>query len=155
MAYNERHECSQRAIRRNKRGRPEKKDRSTPAQRGSASKHTTAKDRLRVPPRKDYPTKPKDPNKRDKLEASRYRTSEFAHPCACDSDLTHEWNRQLQSNQGPDQDQDTHYYFVTIDNVKKPYYGVISVCDGFEDIYCTSIRYNYDRDVNLVVDGHY
>jgi len=150
MTYNERHECSQRAIRRNKRGRPEK-DRSTPVQRDSASEHTTAKDRLRVPPRKNYPAKPKDLNKRDKLKDSRHRTSEFANPYAYDfTDLTHEWNRQ----QGPDQGQDTHY-FVTIDDTKKPYYGVISVCDVFEDRCYTSIRYNYDRDVNLVMDGHY
>ena len=109
--------------------------------------------RHRVPPRKNYLTKPRNLNKREELKTSRCRTSEFAHLYAYDfSDLTHEWNRHLQSNQEPGQDQDTHY-FVTIDNVKKPYSGIISVCDGFEDRYYTSIRYNYDRDVNLVIDG--
>jgi len=114
--------------------------------------------RHRTPTRKNYPTKPRDLDKREKLKTSRSRTSEFAHLYAYDfSGLTHEWiqdelrNRHLQE---PDQDQDTHY-FVTIDNVKKPYYGIISVCDGFEDRYYTSIRYNYDRDVNLVIDGDY
>ena len=99
--------------------------------------------RHRTPPRKNYPTKPRDLDKREKLKTSRSRTSEFAHLYAYDfSGLTHEWiqdelrNRHLQE---PYQDQDTHY-FVTIDNVKKPYYGIISVCDGFEDRYYTSIR---------------
>ena len=145
MTYNKNQECSQRAMRRNKRGHSEKKVRSTPAQQGSVSKHTT-KNRQRVPLRKDYPTKPKDLDKRDKLKASRDRKSEFAHlDAACFEDLTHEWN--LHSwNRDQRQDQDTHY-FVTIDNVKKPYYGTISVCDGFETpirYNYTSIRYNYD-----------
>ena len=106
--------------------------------------------RHRNPPRKNYPTKPRDLDKREKLKTSRCRTSEFAHLYAYDfSDLSKFW-----SNQEPSQDQDTHY-FVTIDNVKKPYYGIISVCDGFEDRNYTTLRYNYDRDVNLVIDGDY
>ena len=108
-----------------------------------------------VPPRKNYPTKPRDLDKREKLKTSRSRTSEFAHLYAYDfSDLTHEWIQDEFGKLLQDQDQDTHY-FVTIDNVKKPYYGIIYVCDGFEDRYYTSIRYNYDRDVNLVIDGNY
>ena len=34
--------------------------------------------RHRVPPRKNYPTKPRDLDKREKLKTSRSRTSEFA-----------------------------------------------------------------------------
>ena len=44
MAYNKNQECTQRAIRRNKRGRREKKDRSTPArpaQQIMKKNHTT------------------------------------------------------------------------------------------------------------------
>ena len=62
--------------------------------------------RHRVPPRKNYPTKPRDLDKREKLKTSRSRTSEFAHLYAYDfSDLTHD----LQPNQDqelPNQDQE-------------------------------------------------
>ena len=62
MAYNKNQECSQRAIRRNKRGRPEKKDRFTPplpAHHGSAKKNVT---------------KPKNHNKIAKIKEARSRS---------------------------------------------------------------------------------
>ena len=67
MAYNKNQECTQRAIRRNKRGRPEKKDRFTPAlpahQDSSTKKHTT---------------KPKNHTKIAKIRAVRARPSLYA-----------------------------------------------------------------------------
>ena len=59
MAYNKNQECSQRAIRRNKRGRPEKKDRHTPA--------NALQDRST----KKHPTKPKNHKKIAELKALR------------------------------------------------------------------------------------
>ena len=63
MTYNKNQECSQRAIRRNKRGRPEKKDRSTPVlpahQDSITKKHTT---------------KPKDHEKIAKIKEARSRS---------------------------------------------------------------------------------
>jgi len=63
MAYNKNQECSQRAIRRAKRGRPEKKDRSIP----------TPLQAQQI--RKKPPTKPKNPNKIAKIQAVRDRPS--------------------------------------------------------------------------------
>jgi len=62
MAYNKNQECSQRAIRRNKRGRPEKKGRSTPA---PALQDRSTK----------HPTKPKNHKKIAELKAVRARPS--------------------------------------------------------------------------------
>jgi len=86
MAYNKNQECSQRAIRRNKRGRPEKKDRFT--------------DPLQEKRRgRKYPTKPKNPNKITKIRAVRDRPSldnwDF-------SDLAHDIRAQWEENEAID-----------------------------------------------------
>ena len=75
MAYNKNQECSQRAIRRNKRGRPEKKDRSTPPLPAHQDSST-----------KKPPTKPKNHNKIAKIKETRSRSflSAMGH-----SDLEH------------------------------------------------------------------
>jgi len=77
MAYNKNQECSQRAIRRNKRVRPEKKDRSTPAQ--PAQQDSSAK--------KKHQSKPKNHNKIAKIRAVRARPSLYDIGY---SDLEHE-----------------------------------------------------------------
>ena len=77
--------------------------------------------RHRVPPRKNYPTKPRDLDKREKLKTSRSRTSEFAHLYAYDfSDWAHEWH--------PNQD-------------LEPYTGILSVCDETFSIYADGWNY--------------
>ena len=84
--------------------------------------------RHRVPPRKNYPTKPRDLDKREKLKTSRCRTSEFA-PLR--------WTNAYGFSDGAHGDHmfyehldeiDTHY-FVTSNNVKIPYTGILSFCD--------------------------
>ena len=83
--------------------------------------------RHRNPPRKNYPTKPRDLDKREKLKTSRSRTSEFAHLYAYDfSDWAHEWHpnqeyqRYAHGPDIPDIPEGTDY-FLTEFNKKIPY----------------------------------
>jgi len=94
--------------------------------------------RHRVPLRKNYPTKPRDLDRREKLKITRCRTSEFAPlrwTNAYDfSDWAHEWHL----NQDQDLHEDTHC-FLTISGI--PYTGILSVCDETFSIYADGWNY--------------
>ena len=96
--------------------------------------------RHRVPPRKNYPTKPRNLDKREKLKITRCRTSEFAplrwtnaygfSDGAHGEHMFYEHLDELDDRCGPPED--THIISYS-NNVKKPYYGIISICDGIEE----------------------
>ena len=106
--------------------------------------------RHRVPPRKNYPTKPRDLDKREKLKTSRCRTSEFAplrwtnaYDC---SDWAHEWH----PNQDLDLPEDTHY-FLTEFNKKIPYTGILSFCGDIP--YTGILSFCDDETFSIYADG--
>ena len=100
--------------------------------------------RHRVPPRKNYPTKPRNLDKREKLKTSRCRTSEFAPLRWTNAYDFSDWEHELQSKsnqeQGPDIPEGTDY-FLTEFNKKIPYTGILSVCDETFSIYADGWNY--------------
>ena len=86
--------------------------------------------RHRVPPRKNYPTKPRNLEKREKLKITRwtnaYGFSDWVHG----DHMFYEHLDELDDRCGPPED--THIISYS-NNVKKPYYGIISICDGIEE----------------------
>ena len=93
-----------------------------------------------TPPRKNYPTKPRDLKKREKLKTSRCRTSEFAPLRWTNAYDFSDWAHGLHPNQYQYQDlpEDTHC-FLTISGI--PYTGILSVCDETFSIYADGWNY--------------